>query len=144
MALTSALGSGLVNTLYVLDEPSVGLHPRDVGRLIAIVRGLRDAGNSVVVVEHDEAIMRATDLLVDIGPGAGDGGGRVLYDGPPEGVGRGRRVGHRRLPLRPAKVAVPQPGRRRAVQGRSSRLRWREGTTSRTSTSRSRSACSAS
>ena len=87
LALATALGSGLVNTLYVLDEPSVGLHPRDVGRLIATIAGLRDAGNSVVVVEHDEAILKAADWLVDIGPGAGESGGRVLYEGPPEGVG---------------------------------------------------------
>ena len=87
LALATALGSGLVNTLYVLDEPSVGLHPRDVGRLIATIQGLRDAGNSVVVVEHDEAILRASDWLVDIGPGAGESGGRVLYEGPPEGAG---------------------------------------------------------
>jgi excinuclease ABC subunit A len=83
VALTSALGSGLVNTLYVLDEPSIGLHPRDVGRLIAIIQGLRDVGNTVVVVEHDEAVMRAADLLVDIGPAAGAGGGRLLFVGPP-------------------------------------------------------------
>ena len=87
LALSTALGSGLVNTLYVLDEPSVGLHPRDVGRLIATIIGLRDAGNSVVVVEHDEAILEASDWLVDIGPGAGESGGRVLYEGPPGGVG---------------------------------------------------------
>jgi excinuclease ABC subunit A len=86
LSLASALGSGLVNTLYVLDEPSVGLHPRDVGRLIATIEGLRDAGNSVVVVEHDEAILKAADWLVDIGPGAGESGGRILYEGPPEGV----------------------------------------------------------
>jgi excinuclease ABC subunit A len=88
LALATALGSGLVNTLYVLDEPSVGLHPRDVGHLIATIQGLRDAGNSVVVVEHDEAILRASDWLVDIGPGAGESGGRVLYEGPPDGVGQ--------------------------------------------------------
>ena len=87
VALTSALGSGLVNTLYVLDEPSIGLHPRDIGRLIGVMHRLRDAGNSVVVVEHDEDVMRAADRLVDIGPGAGENGGRVLYEGPPEGVG---------------------------------------------------------
>ncbi len=87
LALATALGSGLVNTLYVLDEPSVGLHPRDVARLIATIAGLRDAGNSVVVVEHDEAILRAADWLVDIGPGAGESGGRILYQGSPEGVG---------------------------------------------------------
>ena len=87
LSLATALGSGLVNTLYVLDEPSVGLHSRDVERLIASMVGLRDAGNSVVVVEHDEAILKASDWLVDIGPGAGESGGRVLYEGPPEGVG---------------------------------------------------------
>jgi excinuclease ABC subunit A len=88
LALATALGSGLVNTLYVLDEPSVGLHPRDVNRLIATIESLRDAGNSVVVVEHDEAILKAADWLVDIGPGAGESGGRVLYEGLPEGVGQ--------------------------------------------------------
>jgi len=87
LALATALGSGLVNTLYVLDEPSVGLHPRDVGRLVATLEGLRDAGNSVVVVEHEEAILRAADWLVDVGPGAGDAGGRILYQGPPGGAG---------------------------------------------------------
>ncbi len=86
LALAKALGSGLVNTLYVLDEPSVGLHPRDVGRLVDTLAALRDAGNSLVVVEHDEAILKAADWLVDIGPGAGDAGGRVLYQGAPGGV----------------------------------------------------------
>jgi excinuclease ABC subunit A len=87
VALTAALGSGLVNTLYVLDEPSVGLHPHDVGRLIACVGALRDLGNTVVVVEHDLAVLRAADYLVDIGPGAGEAGGQVLYCGPPDQVG---------------------------------------------------------
>ena len=117
VALTTALGSGLVNTLYVLDEPSVGLHPSDVDRLIAIVRDLRDAGNTVVVVEHDLALMRAADLLVDIGPGAGEGGGHLLYTGPPEGVAlvsgsvTGEFLSGRR------KVLVPQPVRRRSARG---------------------------
>ncbi len=86
VSLTTALGSGLVNTLYVLDEPTTGLHPRDVGRLVEVVEGLRDAGNSVVAVEHDPAVMRAADWLVDVGPGAGEAGGRVLYAGSPDGV----------------------------------------------------------
>ncbi len=117
VALTTALGSGLVNTLYVLDEPSVGLHPSDVDRLIAIVRDLRDAGNTVVVVEHDLAVMRAADLLVDIGPGAGEGGGYLLYAGPPEGVAEvsgsvtGEFLSGRR------RVAVPALERRRPVKG---------------------------
>ncbi len=130
LALTSALGSGLVNTLYVLDEPSVGLHPRDVGRLIATLEGLRDAGNSVVVVEHDEAILQASDWLVDIGPGAGDSGGRVLYEGPPGGVGRrGRsrppgltsRAGSGRSSpesrRKPKGLAHPSRGERQQPQG---------------------------
>ncbi len=87
VSLTVALGSGLVNTLYVLDEPSLGLHPRDVGRLVETIGRLRDAPNSLVVVDHDETLMRAADLLVDIGPGAGENGGRVLYVGPPEQAG---------------------------------------------------------
>jgi excinuclease ABC subunit A len=81
VALTSALGSSLVNMLYVLDEPSVGLHPRDVERLIHAIRGLRDRGNSVVVVEHEEALLRAADELIEIGPGAGDRGGEVEFQG---------------------------------------------------------------
>ena len=70
VSLTSALGSSLVNMLYVLDEPSVGLHPRDVGRLVEAIRALRDRGNSVVVVEHEEGVLRAADQLIEIGPGA--------------------------------------------------------------------------
>jgi excinuclease ABC subunit A len=83
VALTTALGSGLVNTLYVLDEPSVGLHPRDVGRLSTAIAGLRDAGNTVALVEHDRALIEAADLAVDLGPGAGDAGGRLVCVAPP-------------------------------------------------------------
>jgi excinuclease ABC subunit A len=86
VTLTTAMGSGLVNTLYVLDEPSIGLHPRDVGRLIDAMKGLRDAGNSVVVVEHEANIVRAADQVVDIGPGAGDEGGRLVVQGTPDEV----------------------------------------------------------
>ena len=74
---------GLVNTLDVLDEPSVGLQPHDVGRMIAIIKGLRGAGNTVVGVENDQGLIRAADLLVDMGPGAGESGGQLLYVGPP-------------------------------------------------------------
>ena len=83
LALTSALGSGLVNMLYVLDEPSIGLHASDTGRLVAILKALRDRGNTVVIVEHDLGIVREADLMVDIGPGAGEAGGNLLYVGPP-------------------------------------------------------------
>ena len=80
--LTTCLGASLVNTLFVLDEPSVGLHPRDTSRLIEILRGLRDKGNTLLVVEHEEAVIRAADELVDIGPGRGRSGGQLLYCGP--------------------------------------------------------------
>ncbi len=83
VALTSSLGSSLVNMLYVLDEPSIGLHPRDVDRLIEAIRRLRDRRNTVVVVEHEEAMIRAADRVIEIGPGAGERGGRVVFQGPP-------------------------------------------------------------
>ena len=83
VALTSALGSSLVNMLYVLDEPSIGLHPRDIDRLTAAVLRLRDRDNTVVVVEHEEAMIRAADHVVEIGPGAGEQGGRVVFQGTP-------------------------------------------------------------
>jgi len=88
VALTSALGSTLVNMLYVLDEPSIGLHPRDVHRLIEAIGELRDRENTVVVVEHEEAILRAADQVVEIGPGAGERGGRIVFQGTPEEMER--------------------------------------------------------
>ncbi len=79
--LVAALGSSLVGSLYILDEPSIGLHPRDTDRLIGVLKRLRDIGNTVVVVEHDENIMKAADLLLDIGPRAGIGGGEIVFQG---------------------------------------------------------------
>ncbi|MCG3133634.1 MAG: UvrABC system protein A [Planctomycetes bacterium] len=79
--LATALGAALVNTLYVLDEPSIGLHPRDTGRLLSILAKLRDRGNTLVVVEHDPDTIAAADHVVDLGPGAGERGGRVLFQG---------------------------------------------------------------
>ena len=84
--LTTALGTSLVNTLFVLDEPSIGLHPRDMGRVIAVMRRLRDAGNSLLVVEHDPQIMLAADRLLDLGPGAGEHGGRIVSFATPAEV----------------------------------------------------------
>ncbi len=83
VALTSALGSNLVNMLYVLDEPSVGLHARDIARLIGAIEGLRDRGNTVVLVEHEESMIRRADRVVEIGPGAGERGGQVVFQGTP-------------------------------------------------------------
>ncbi len=85
VALTTALGSSLVNMLYVLDEPSVGLHPTDVDRLKTAILALRDRGNTVCVVEHEESLIRAADQIIEIGPGAGERGGEVVFQGPPGG-----------------------------------------------------------
>jgi excinuclease ABC subunit A len=82
--LTTALGTSLVNTLFVLDEPSIGLHPRDMGRVIDVMKRLRDAGNTLVVVEHDPQIMFAADRILDMGPGPGERGGEIVFFGPPE------------------------------------------------------------
>ena len=82
--LTTALGTSLVNTLFVLDEPSIGLHPRDMHRIVDAMQRLRDAGNTLVVVEHDPAVMLAADRLIDMGPGPGEKGGRIVFDGEPE------------------------------------------------------------
>ena len=84
--LASQIGSGLVGTLYVLDEPSIGLHQRDNRRLIDTLLRLRDLGNTVLVVEHDEETIRESDWIVDIGPGAGEHGGEVVYSGPVKGI----------------------------------------------------------
>ena len=79
--LATQIGSGLTGVLYVLDEPTIGLHPRDNERLIATLKGLRDKGNTVVIVEHDEEMMRTADYIIDLGPGAGREGGRLMYQG---------------------------------------------------------------
>ncbi|HOB96846.1 MAG TPA: excinuclease ABC subunit UvrA, partial [Aquabacterium sp.] len=82
--LTTALGTSLVNTLFVLDEPSIGLHPRDMNRIVEAMQRLRDAGNTLVVVEHDPAVMLAADRLIDMGPGPGERGGQIVFDGTPD------------------------------------------------------------
>ena len=79
--LSTCLGSSLVGSAYILDEPSIGLHPRDTQRLIKVLKALRDLGNSVIIVEHDEEIMKAADVLIDMGPGAGSYGGEVVFSG---------------------------------------------------------------
>ena len=86
IALSNALGSRLVDTLYVLDEPSIGLHPADVDRLLGLLRRLATAGNTVVVVEHDPAAMRAADWMVELGPASGEAGGQLVYQGPAAAV----------------------------------------------------------
>ncbi len=90
--LTTALGTSLVNTLFVLDEPSIGLHPRDMGRVIDVMQRLRDAGNSLVVVEHDPQIMFAADRILDIGPGPGERGGEVVFFGSPSDLRKQKTI----------------------------------------------------
>jgi excinuclease ABC subunit A len=80
--LTACLGASLVNTLFVLDEPSVGLHPRDIRRLIGVLQSLRDKGNTLLVVEHEEAVIRSADNLIELGPGRGERGGELIFQGP--------------------------------------------------------------
>lgn len=86
VSLTTCLGAALTETLFVLDEPTVGLHARDTARLIAAMRRLADRGNTLVVVEHEESVMRAADYLVDMGPGSGAAGGKLVYAGTPQGI----------------------------------------------------------
>jgi excinuclease ABC subunit A len=113
--LTTALGTSLTNTLFVLDEPSIGLHPRDMGRVIAVMQKLRDAGNSLVVVEHDPQIMFAADRILDMGPGPGEKGGEIVFFDRPAALAatpnsltgeylRGRRradAGLKQIPVKP-------------------------------------------
>ncbi len=102
VALTSALGSSLVNMLYVLDEPTAGLHPADVEPLTDAILGLRDRGNTVLVVEHDETLIRIADRVVEIGPAAGTSGGHLMFEGtPPSNVARQAKPDGA-IPLRPA------------------------------------------
>src|SRR5919202_1247456 len=91
LRLATQIGSQLVGVLYILDEPSIGLHQRDNDKLIATLERLRDLGNTVLVVEHDEQMMREADWLVDMGPGAGEHGGHVVAEGPAVKVERNKR-----------------------------------------------------
>jgi excinuclease ABC subunit A len=122
VALASALGSALVNTLYILDEPSIGLHPRDSHRLVRILKRLRDHSNTVVVVEHDPEIIRESDFLIDLGPGAGDKGGRIMYAGPTGGLAGTLTAdylkGERRIPV-PRQRRKPARARWLTVRGAS-------------------------
>ena len=116
--LTTCLGASLVNTLFVMDEPSVGLHPRDVGQLVRVMHTLRDKGNTLLVVEHEESIIRSADNLIDIGPGRGESGGSLVFNGPLE-----KMLGHARAPesltreYLTGRKTVPIPKRRRKATG---------------------------
>jgi excinuclease ABC subunit A len=116
IALATQIGSGLVGVLYILDEPSIGLHPRDLARLLGTLERLRDLGNTLVVVEHDEATIRKADWIVDLGPGAGVHGGEVLFSGPAAEIVSAPRsltgqylAGRRSIPVPPRRQ---EPGSR--------------------------------
>src|SRR5690606_10320667 len=113
--LANALGSALVDTLYVLDEPTIGLHPRDTAALLGLLERLRDGGNTVVVVEHDAHAILSADHVVELGPGSGEHGGQVVYEGPPAGLLEQDTATGRYLSGR---SGVPVPDRRRDVRGR--------------------------
>lgn len=113
VTLTTCLGASLVNTLFVLDEPSVGLHPRDTGRLIGVMRRLRDKGNTLLVVEHEESVMRAADHLIEIGPGRGEEGGELVYAGPLSGLASAPRSLTGDYLLGRKEIAVPATRRPR-------------------------------
>ena len=118
--LATSLGSSLVDTLYVLDEPSIGLHSRDNLRLINILRQLRDQGNTVLVVEHDEDMIRVGDTIIDLGLGAGEQGGRVVFAGPLENLLQDQRSLTAKY-LR-GDLAIPVPSTRRRGSGQKLRL----------------------
>lgn len=111
--LTTCLGASLVNTLFVLDEPSIGLHPRDIGRLIGVMEGLRDKGNTLLVVEHEEVVMRSADNLIDIGPGRGEKGGELVYSGPLDKLGA--KVKSLTGDYLFGRKSVPIPAQRRSI-----------------------------
>lgn len=117
--LTTCLGTSLSQTLFVLDEPTVGLHPRDIEALITVMHDLRDKGNTLLVVEHDEAVMRATDNLLDIGPQSGQHGGHLVYQGPVEGPKAKSAAARKQsitLPYLAGEKSIPFPEQLRTPQ----------------------------
>lgn len=112
ITLANSLGARLLDVLYVLDEPSIGLHPRDTDQLVRVLEELRDRGNTVVVVEHDPDIIRRADYVIDLGPGAGENGGTVVYEGPVNGTGASARASRTLRYIRDG-VPITRPPRRR-------------------------------
>ncbi len=107
--LTTCLGASLANTLFVMDEPSIGLHPRDVGQLVRVMHNLRDKGNTLLVVEHEEQIIRAADNLIDLGPGRGEQGGELIWNGPLEQFLNGAGAPSCQLLMVPRREGAPAP-----------------------------------
>jgi excinuclease ABC subunit A len=112
--LSSALGAGLTGTLYVLDEPTIGLHARDTDRLLAVLRKLSAHGNTVLVVEHDPRVILGSDYVIDLGPGAGTAGGRIMFKGSPEDLAASSRSLTGKYLRGDSKIACGQRGRKRA------------------------------
>ena len=112
--LSTSLGSNLVGSMYILDEPSIGLHPRDTNRLIGVLKQLRDLDNTVIVVEHEEEVIRAADWIVDMGPEAGIGGGEVVYSGEAQGIERAERSLTADYLTGRRSIAIPERRRARA------------------------------
>jgi excinuclease ABC subunit A len=115
--LTTALGTSLVNTLFVLDEPSIGLHARDVGRIVGVMKRLRDAGNTLIVVEHDPKVMQAADRLIDIGPGPGEHGGEIVFQGRPAALAKSKGSLTADYLLHRRRVDIPSAAARCASPG---------------------------
>ena len=136
IGLANSLGSQLVDTLYVLDEPSIGLHSRDMDRLLKLLQRLRDAGNSVLVVEHDLEAIRAADYMVELGPQSGEKGGHLVFAGPMSRVSESPLTGQ----YLTGAQRFPFPRRATAADRNGSRSPARASTTSRTWTSAFRSA----
>ena len=111
ISLANSLGARLVDTLYVLDEPSIGLHPRDMDRLLSLLKRLRDSGNTVLVVEHDLEAIRMADHLIELGPGSGEQGGRIVFEGPVSDAGRSPLTGKYITGV----SSIPVPAKRRPV-----------------------------
>ena len=149
--LTTALGTSLVNTLFVLDEPSIGLHARDVARIVSVLHKLRAAGNTLLVVEHDTQIMRAADRIIDMGPGPGEKGGEVVFHGTPRALLRSRRSltaawlrGERRIAPRVRTHSMPAmiPGPADSASGPATPPRLPASTGRSTGSTRSTTSCS--
>jgi excinuclease ABC subunit A len=111
ISLANSLGARLVDTLYVLDEPSIGLHPRDMDRLLALLRQLRDGGNTVLVVEHDLEAIRRSDHMIELGPGSGEQGGHIVFEGPVSDAGRSPLTGQYLTGV----ASIPVPAKRRPL-----------------------------
>ena len=126
ISIVCSLGNSLTGSMYILDEPSIGLHSRDTGRLISVMKKLRDLGNTVIVVEHDEEIIRAADWLIDIGPLAGKHGGEVVYCGPPPAAGISEEEAGRLLETWPRSLTLQYLTGRRKIDIKTAKRPWKQ------------------